>query len=87
MSAILEKIINEICELPPAVETYVSAEHVNIVSIHIDDLRRIIGGALRPHDAVADAEPLVCYFKSAQDRDEFIQAMQEAMPGMSAVAV
>ncbi|MBX9635198.1 MAG: hypothetical protein K2X44_09475 [Magnetospirillum sp.] len=43
--------------------------------------------AMKPHDAVANSEPLICYFATEQDRDEFIQAMQEAMPSMRAVPV
>lgn len=43
--------------------------------------------AMRPHDAVSNSEPLICYFATAKDRDEFIQAMQEAMPSMKAVPV
>lgn len=43
--------------------------------------------ALRPHEAVADAEPLILYFPTKEDREGFIAAVQEAKPGMVPVRV
>ena len=43
--------------------------------------------ALRPHDAVAGAKPLILYFKTDADRDEMIAACREALPNARAVKV
>lgn len=40
-----------------------------------------------PHQAVRDAVPLVLYFASRQDADEFVAVVQEAKPGMIGVPV
>ena len=44
-------------------------------------------GALRPHDAVQDAKPLILYFSCDDDRDEAMAALKEAMPTARAVKV
>ena len=48
-------------------------------------LRVILKQNLVPHEAVAGAEPLICYFKTAADREEFIAAVHEAKPNMRSV--
>jgi len=42
---------------------------------------------LRPVDAVADAKPVIVYFETEADREEFIAAVLEVKPGMRSVRV
>ena len=43
--------------------------------------------ALRPVEAVEGAEPLILYFPTEEDREEFIAAVHAAKPGMVPVSV
>ncbi len=43
--------------------------------------------ALRPHEDVTNTEPVICYFATEEDREEFIQAVMEAKPNMRSVKV
>ena len=43
--------------------------------------------ALRPHDAVQDSKPLILYFPTDEDRDEFIKVVYAAKPDMRSVKV
>ena len=42
---------------------------------------------LRPHDSVKDLEPVILYFQTREDRDEFIAAIMEAKPNLKAVTL
>ena len=43
--------------------------------------------ALRPHDGVKDAKPVVLYFHTDEEREEFIEAVHEACPNLRSVKV
>ena len=43
--------------------------------------------ALRPHEAVQDSKPLILYFPTDEDRDEFIKVVYAAKPDMTSVKV
>ena len=43
--------------------------------------------ALRPHDAAQDFKPLILYFPTDEDRDEFIEVVYAAKPNMRSVKV
>jgi len=43
--------------------------------------------ALKPHDAVADAVPVICYFANQEDADGFKAAVEAAVPTMRAFPV
>lgn len=50
-----------------------------------EEIADIALDALRPHDAVKGMVPVIAYFGSEADRDEFIAAVQEVKPDMRAV--
>lgn len=56
-------------------------------SREIDRLADAAMSALRPHHAMDKAEPVICYFATEDDREEFIQAVMEAKPDMISVKV
>ena len=43
--------------------------------------------AIRPVEEVKLTEPVICYFTTEEDREEFIQAIQEVKPDMRLVKV
>lgn len=43
--------------------------------------------ALHPIEAVADAKPVIIYFPTEADREEFIEAIHAVKPGMVPVRV
>ncbi len=54
----------------------------------VDEIKRMLDGngysliETRPIDAVADTLPLVLYFGNEDDREEFVQVVLAAKPGM-----
>ena len=52
-----------------------------------DQLAEAAIEAIRPHDAVKELEPVLCYFPNKADRDEFIEAVIEVKPNMKAVTL
>lgn len=53
----------------------------------VESLTNTVMKVLRPIDQVKDTEPVVCYFATEDDREEFIQLMMEAKPNMRTVKV
>lgn len=43
--------------------------------------------ALRPVEAVADSSPVILYFRTEQDRADFIELVHEEKPGMVSVPI
>jgi len=56
-------------------------------SREIDRLADAAMTALRPHKDVSKTEPVICYFATEDDREEFIQAMMEIKPDMRSIKV
>ncbi len=71
-------------------EIWASVNAVISADITLEDLNNVIDAVmdtLRPIDAVKDTEPVICYFATEDDREEFIQAIMEVKPNMRTVKV
>ena len=48
-------------------------------------LRDILTARLVPAGELNYTEPVICYFPTEEDREDFIQAVMEAKPGMRSI--
>jgi len=84
MSVLINSIIQDVAELPDRTSP---DDQQDMMLVSEKELRTILEARLCPHPDVQGTEPLILYFTTDADRDEFIAAVQKAKPSMRAVKV